>query len=69
MKSMSCLRGWSLGTIRYWMFGRSKLDTKCRARPIRSRSVSSSWVARVAVAVSAILGICGNSSARRDSPR
>lgn len=52
MNATSCLRGSTLGTIRYWMFGRSKLATKCFAAPSCSRSVISLCVAAVAVAVS-----------------
>ena len=54
--------------MRYWMLGRSKLETKCSASCIRSRSVSSRWVASVAVAVNAMRGTCGKASASTDSP-
>ena len=47
----------------------SKLETKCSARCICRRSVSSRCVASVAVAVRAIRGTCGNASASTDSPR
>ena len=58
--------GSALGSIRYWMFGRSKLATKCRAPARPSRLTISSLVALVAVAVSAIRGTAGK---RVCSPR
>ena len=39
MKETSCRRGSTFGSMRYWMFGRSKLATKCRASGSRRRSV------------------------------
>ena len=42
-----------------WMFGRSKLATKCRASPSASRAAISARVAAVAVAVTAIRGTVG----------
>ncbi len=62
MNAASWRRGSTLGSMRYWMFGRSKLATKCRAEPSRSRSVISRCVAGVAVAVSASRGTPGNRS-------
>ena len=52
-RSSSCLRGSFFGTIRYWMFGRSKLATKCRAPPRFSR-----------VAISARRGLGGGRGQR-----
>jgi hypothetical protein len=54
--------------MRYWMFGRSKLATKCRASPSLSRVAISLWVA-VAVAVSAMRGTVGHRSCSIDNPR
>ena len=55
--------GSSLGTMRYWMLGRSKLATKCRAsRQVRAGWRSRAWVASVAVAVSAMRGTSGQRS-------
>ena len=68
-KLSSCFFGSALGTIRYWMLGRSKLATKCRAAGMFSRSVISWCVACVAVAVSAIRGTSGQRSPSRDSAR
>ena len=45
MNASSCRRGSTFGSMRYWMFGRSKLATKCRASGSRSRSVISRCVA------------------------
>ena len=58
------LRGSSFGAMRYWMLGRSKLATKCRARRSQARAGSaiSAWVAAVAVAVSAMRGTSGQRS-------
>ncbi len=67
MNASSCLRGSTLGSMRYWMFGRSKLATKCCASVSRRRSVISRCVASVAVAVRATRGTPGNCSPR--SPR
>src|SRR5262249_446389 len=67
MKPVSWRLGSTLGSIRYWMFGRSKLATNCAASGRRRRSVISRWVSRVAVAVSAMRGTPGNCSPR--SPR
>lgn len=67
MKSSSCLRTSFFSTMRYWMFGRSKLETKCAARCRCSREVISLCVASVAVAVSAMRGTSGQRSA--SSPR
>ena len=62
-------RGSFFGSIRYWMFGRSKLATKCRASPSPSRVTISPSVCRVAVAVTAIRGTEGHRSCSTDSPR
>ena len=55
--------------MRYWMFGRSKLETKCRAPSSESRSVISRCVASVAVAVRAMRGTSGQRSASSESAR
>ncbi len=55
--------------MRYWMFGRSKLATNCRASPSPSRDTISARVALVAVAVSAIRGTSGQRSCSPDSVR
>ncbi|CAM5509949.1 hypothetical protein SVIOM74S_10190 [Streptomyces violarus] len=65
----NCFFGSAFGTIRYWMLGRSKLATKCRADGMFSRSVISWCVACVAVAVSAIRGTSGQRSPSSDSDR
>ena len=65
----SCRRGSFFGSIRYWMLGRSKLATKCRASPSASREVISASVCLVAVAVTAIRGTDGHRSCSTDSPR
>ncbi len=57
------------GTIRYWMFGRSKLATKCFASGMESRRVISSCVAFVAVAVRAMRGTSGQRSPSTDRAR
>ena len=69
-RSSSCLRGSSFGAIRYWMLGRSKLATKCRASA-RGRAAARSrrGCASVAVAVSAIRGTSGQRSCSSDSGR
>ena len=65
----SCRLGSFFGTMRYWIFGRSKLETKCRA-PVRfSRCAISVRVASVAVAVSAMRGTDGQRSCSADSSR
>ena len=68
-KSSSCRVGSFLGAMRYWMFGRSKLATNCRAFSSPSRVVISAWVAGVAVAVSAMRGTSGQRSGSFDSAR
>ncbi len=65
----SCLRGSFFGSIRYWILGRSKLATKCRAAPSPRRVTISPSVCRVAVAVTAIRGTEGHRSCSTDSPR
>ncbi len=65
----SCFFGSAFGTIRYWMLGRSKLASKCRASGMPSRSVISRCVARVAVAVSAMRGTSGQRSPSIDRAR
>ena len=65
----SCRAGSSLGLIRYWMFGRSKLDTNWRASVSPSRGTISSRVAQVAVAVSAIRGTSGQRSCSTERVR
>ena len=65
----SCLSGSALGSIRYRMFGRSKLATKCLAAVRFSRSAISVLVAWVAVAVSATRGTSGHRSCSADSAR
>jgi hypothetical protein len=68
-KLSSCFLGSAFGTIRYWMLGRSKLATKCRASGIFSRWVISLCVASVAVAVRAILGTSGQRSPSSERER
>ena len=68
-RSSSWRCGLSFATIRYWMFGRSKLATKCLASVRFSRVAISRWVASVAVAVSAIRGTSGQRSCSCDSIR
>lgn len=68
-KASSCFLGSAFGTIRYWMLGRSKLASKCRAVGMFSRCVISWCVARVAVAVRAIRGTSGQRSPSTDSVR
>ncbi|CAM5233615.1 hypothetical protein STENM223S_06781 [Streptomyces tendae] len=68
-KARSCLRGSALGTIRYWMLGRSKLATKCRVSGMPSRSVISRCVASVAVAVMWMRGTSGHRSPSTDRVR
>ena len=68
-RSSSWRRGSSLGSIRYWMLGRSKLATKCRALAQFSRVAISARVCSVAVAVSAIRGTAGQRSCSTDSAR
>ncbi len=65
-RSSNCFFGSFLGAIRYWMFGRSKLETKCLACSRFSRWLISAAVASVAVAVSAIRGIDGQRSWKVD---
>ena len=55
--------------MRYWMFGRSKLDTKCLAPSSERRDVISRCVASVAVAVRAMRGTSGQRSASSESAR
>ncbi len=68
-KLSSCFLGSAFGTIRYWMLGRSKLATKCRALGMFSRWVISLCVASVAVAVSAIRGTSGHRSPSTERER
>ena len=68
-KSSSCLRTSFFGAMRYWMLGRSKLDTKCRAPSREQPVVISRCVASVAVAVSAMRGTSGQRSASSPSAR
>ncbi len=68
-RSSNCFDGESLGTIRYWMFGRSKLATKCLASPSFNRSAISVCVRLVAVAVRAIRGTSGQRSCSMDRAR
>ncbi len=68
-KVRSCFFGSFLGTIRYWMLGRSKLATKCLASGRASRRVISWWVASVAVAVRATRGTSGQRSPRTERAR
>ncbi len=68
-RSSSCRAGSALGSMRYRMFGRSKLATKWRAWARFSRVAISARVAAVAVAVSAMRGTPGQRSCRSDSPR
>ena len=68
-KVSSCFFGSDFPTMRYWMFGRSKLATKCLASGIPSRWVISLCVASVAVAVSAIRGTSGQRSPSTDRAR
>jgi hypothetical protein len=65
----SCFFGSFLGTIRYWMLGRSKLDTNSFDPARFSRIAISSRVAWVAVAVSAIRGTSGQRSCSTWSSR
>ncbi len=65
----SCCSGWSFGSMRYWMFGRSKLETNSCALPRSSRVAISRRVASVAVAVSAMRGTAGQRSCSTDSRR
>ncbi len=65
----SCAFGSFFGTMRYWMFGRSKSATKWRASSRPSREVISACVAGVAVAVSATVGTSGQRSRNSDSRR
>jgi len=59
MSESSCCSGWFFVSMRYWMFGRSKLATKCFAEPRSSLVAISLWVTSVAVAVSAMRGTVG----------
>jgi hypothetical protein len=52
--------------MRYWMFGRSKLETNCRAVVRFSRVAISARVALVAVAVRAMRGTDGQRSCSMD---
>ncbi|GAA3058701.1 hypothetical protein GCM10020000_46880 [Streptomyces olivoverticillatus] len=67
--SRSCFLGSFFGAMRYWMFGRSKLATKCRACCRPSRAAISVRVASVAVAVRAMRGTSGQRSCSEDSAR
>ena len=63
------LLGAFLGTMRYWMFGRSNDETNRRDPASFSRMAISSRVACVAVAVSAMRGTSGQRSCSTWSSR
>ena len=69
MRVSNCCSGWFLPSMRYWMFGRSKLETNCRAFVRSSRVAISRRVASVAVAVSAMRGTLGQRSCSIDRRR
>ncbi len=68
-KDSSCFFGSALGTMRYWMLGRSKPATKCLASGMPRRWVISRCVASVAVAVRAMRGTSGQRSPSTDRAR
>ena len=68
-KCSSCFFGSFLGTIRYWMLGRSNDDTNSFDPASFSLIAISSLVAWVAVAVSAIRGTSGQRSCSTWSSR